>query len=152
MLKAFTRIFRSRSSLSAEAEAAVLQQIAEALAVNELVDESPQQQQRPEAETLDLSLPAQRLAHLKRAGAYEEALEFALALIERLERRPGFSGRPSCVSWCYWEAAIICHLLKRPEDEVAILERFSNRYAERLAGQSRLIERLDRARSAIAQS
>lgn len=110
----------------------------------------PDDRSRPER--FDVSTPSQRLAHLKRAGAYEDALELALALIDEIEQRSGTSGRPSHVSWCYREAAAICRLLKRPEDEIVILERFRNTYAERLVSPSTLVQRLERVKPATTVS
>jgi len=144
MFRAFNRIFRSRRGLSADAETAMLQSMAQALTMTGRAGEDS----RSHPATFDLSTPSQRLVHLKRAGAYEEALALALALIDQIEQRAGASGRPSHVSWCYREAAAICRLLQRPEDEIVILERFRNTYAERLTSPSTLVQRLDRAKSA----
>jgi acyl-CoA reductase-like NAD-dependent aldehyde dehydrogenase len=108
---------------------------------------------------------AERVNQLKRISEYEQALRLALAEVKLEEQGGRIAGEHATVPWYYWEAATIYRMLKRYDEEAALIRRFarnydihfrvfSKRYRSRFgaheAWAAKFLERLDKAKAAAA--
>jgi hypothetical protein len=82
---------------------------------------------------------------LKQEKRYDEAVKLLERLVEETERE---SKRDKCgvAPWYYEQLAIIYSKLKRPNDEIAILERYEAQKKAPGAGPAKLAERLEKLR------
>lgn len=88
----------------------------------------------------------EQVKHLKRIGTYDDAVALLLKEIDVQERdarlKPGWGVAP----WYYEQLAIIYRKQKRPDDEIAILERYKHQSKAPGAARLKLRKRLQRAR------
>jgi len=82
---------------------------------------------------------------LKQEKRYEEAVKLLERLVDETERE---SKRDKCgvAPWYYDQLAIVYSKLKRPNDEIAILERYEAQEKAPGAGPAKLAERLEKLR------
>ena len=95
---------------------------------------------------------AERVTQLQRLGEYEKALGLALREIAREEEQQQrtISGERQTVPWYYWEAAIILRRLKRFDEEIALIRRFTRNYDIHFRSFSRRHRSMRSARDAWA--